>query len=101
MYDVWSVAKSHIMLAQQKKERDVNKHRRLVDFEPGDNVWVKTANWSTNRPSKKLSEQMAGLYKVLAKEGHFYRVELPASMKIHPVFPAESLCRDPNNPLPS
>jgi hypothetical protein len=37
---------------------------------------------------------------MLAKEGHSYRVELPASMKIHPVFPAESLRRDPNDLLP-
>jgi hypothetical protein len=37
---------------------------------------------------------------VLAKKGHFYRVELPASIKINPVFPAESLCCDPNDPLP-
>jgi hypothetical protein len=44
MYDTWGVAKSHITLAQQKKERDVNKYRRLVDFKPRDNVWVKTAN---------------------------------------------------------
>jgi hypothetical protein len=43
---------------------------------------------------------MAGPYKVLAKEGHSYRVELPALIKIHPVFPAESLCRDLNDPLP-
>jgi hypothetical protein len=43
---------------------------------------------------------MAGPYKVLAKEGHSYRVELPALMKIHPVFPAGSLRRDPNDPLP-
>jgi hypothetical protein len=38
---------------------------------------------------------------VLAKEGHFYRVKLPALIKINLVFPAESLCRDLNNPLPS
>jgi hypothetical protein len=44
MYDTWSVAKSHITLAQQKKERDINKHRCLVDFKPRDKVWVKTAN---------------------------------------------------------
>jgi hypothetical protein len=95
------VAKSHITLAQQKKERDVNKHRCPVDFKLKDNVWLKTANWSTDRPSKKLSRQMAGPYKMLAKEGHSYRVELPALMKIHLIFPAESLRRDPNNPLPS
>jgi hypothetical protein len=61
---------------------------------------VKTANWSTDRPSKKLFEQMAGLYKMLAKEGHSYRIELPALMKIHPVFSAGSLCCDLNNLLP-
>jgi hypothetical protein len=42
---------------------------------------------------------MAGPWEVLAKEGHFYRVELPALIKINPVFPTESLCRDLNNPL--
>jgi hypothetical protein len=43
---------------------------------------------------------MAGLYRVLAKEGHSYRVELPALMKIHLVFLVESLCRDLNDLLP-
>jgi hypothetical protein len=62
---------------------------------------VKTANWSTDRPSKKLSEQIAGPWKVLAKEGHSYRVELPALIKINPVFLAESLCCNLNNLLPS
>jgi len=43
---------------------------------------------------------MAGPWKVLAKEGHSYRVQLPASMKINPVFPAGQLRLDPNDPLP-
>jgi hypothetical protein len=77
----------------------VNKHRRPVDFEPGDRVWVKTANWSMDCPSRKLAEQMAGPWPVLAKEGHSYRVQLPALMKINPVFLASSLRLDPNNPL--
>jgi hypothetical protein len=38
---------------------------------------------------------------VLAKEGHSYRVELPASIKIHLVFPVESLRRNLNDPLPN
>ena len=100
MHDAWSVAKDSIKLAQEKKERDVNKHRRSVDFGPGDKVWVKTSNWSTDRPSKKLSEQMAGPWPVLAKEGHSYRLGLPLSMKIHPVFPAGNLRRAANDPLP-
>jgi hypothetical protein len=42
---------------------------------------------------------MAGLWKVLAKEGHSYRVELPFLIKINPVFFTESLCRDLNDSL--
>jgi hypothetical protein len=44
---------------------------------------------------------MAGPWKVLAKKGHSYKVKLPASIKINLVFPAESLRRDLNDPLPS
>jgi hypothetical protein len=38
---------------------------------------------------------------MLAKKGHSYRVKLPALIKIHSVFPTESLCHDSNDPLPS
>jgi hypothetical protein len=37
---------------------------------------------------------------VLAKKGHFYRVNLPALIKINLVFLIASLCRDPNDSLP-
>ena len=74
IHDTWDMAKRCITLAQQKKERDVNKYRRPVDFEPEDLVWVKTKNQAIDQPSKKLSEQMAGPQPVLAKEGHLYRV---------------------------
>ena len=100
MHNAWSVAKTYITLAQQKKEHNVNKYQRPINFEPGDKVWVKTANWNTNWLSKKLLEQMAGLWKVLAKEGHSYKLQLPASIKINPVFPAGQLRRAADNPLP-
>ena len=37
---------------------------------------------------------------MLAKEGHSYRVQLPTSIKINPIFPAGSLRHDLNNLLP-
>ena len=44
MHDAWEVAKGYIKQAQEKKERDVNKHRRLVDFDIEDKVYVSTKN---------------------------------------------------------
>ena len=71
-----------------------------MDFDVEDKVYVSTKNWKTDRPSKKLSEQMAGPYPVVEKKGHSFKVGLLASMKIHPVFPAGILRRAAENPLP-
>ena len=57
-------------------------------------------NQNTNRPSKKLSKQIDGSQPMLAKEGYFYRVQLPALIKIYPIFLVGSLYCDSNNLLP-
>ena len=75
-----------IQKAQDKKERDINAHRRPVDFQAGDKVWVTTRNWKTQRPSRKLDYQMAGPFEILEQVGNSYRLKLPDSMQIHDVF---------------
>ncbi|ODM21112.1 hypothetical protein SI65_04165 [Aspergillus cristatus] len=52
---------------------------------------VSTKNWNTGRPSKKLDYQWAGLFQVLAREGNTFHIELPASIKVHPVINPEYL----------
>ena len=42
---------------------------------------------------------MVGPYLILAKEGHFFRVQLPALIKIHLVFALNLLYKNKNNPL--
>jgi hypothetical protein len=99
MHQAWSVAKGFLQKAQAKKQHDVDIHRREVDFQVGDQVYVSTRNWKTDRPSKKLDHQMVGPYPIIAQEGHSFRVQLPKSMKIHPVFSPSLLRKDKSNPL--
>jgi hypothetical protein len=43
---------------------------------------------------------MDGLYKVLEQIGHSFKLKLPKSIKVYPVFYAKKLRKDPRNPLP-
>jgi len=44
---------------------------------------------------------MEGLYEILEQIGHLFKLKLLESIKVHLVFYAEKLRKDPGNPLPS
>jgi hypothetical protein len=57
------------------------------DIKVGDQVWLDARNLTTKRPSKKLDHRRLGPYKVIQKiSSHVYKLQLPKTMKIHPVF---------------
>src|SRR6266567_7242155 len=86
--------------AQKLMEQQANKHRREPDFTIGNIVWVIIKNWKTERPSRKLDYKMAGLYKIINKVGNLYKVKLPDSIKVYPIFSPDKLWKIVNNLLP-
>jgi transposase InsO family protein len=94
------LAKEHLEKAQATQKKQADKHRRPEDFKTGDYVMVTKGNWQTNRPSDKLDFPVSGPFKILAKKGASYLLDLPDTWKMHPVFSPDKLRKAPSDPLP-
>lgn len=80
--------RSHLLLAQERQKLFYDKYSRtLPNFNEGDEVWLKNEDFVTDRPSKKLDHKWLGPFKILTKHSDVaYKLQLPPTMKIHPVF---------------
>ncbi|KAF8747937.1 Integrase core domain [Rhizoctonia solani] len=107
--EIQAEAKAALEIAARQNAQyyDLNR-REATKLEIGDKVYLSSANIKTSRPSHKLEHKRLGPYKVLEKIGrNSYKLDLPKSMKVHPVFniallhkkPVDEYDRDPV-PLP-
>ena len=79
-------------------ETSVNRKRRSAPILiPGQNVWLLRRHVGSTRPSSKLDVRRLGPFPVVGQVGtSAYRLELPSSIQIHPVFHVSLL--EPHNP---
>ena len=78
----------HIAHAQEKHQEFYN--RKVVQgpkLNIGDKVWLSSRNIKSQRPTPKLDYKRLGPFKIISKIGsRSYKLELPSTMRIHPVF---------------
>jgi len=96
---------SHLTRAKAAYKAQADKHRLPApDIQPGTYVWLSMRNLRSTRPSAKLDYQRAGPFRVLAKHGSAsYRLDLPSTWRIHPVFHVSLLepTTQPSTPIPT
>lgn len=86
---------------QDRQARQYDATKRKVEFKVGDEVWVKTTNLRTMRPCKKLDHEKIGPFPVLEKVNlQSYRLSLPKTMRVFPVFHVSYLEKAHPNTIP-
>lgn len=93
---------NNITFHSAEYEIQANKSRTAArNFQPGDLVWLKFKNIKSLRPCRKLDYKNGGPFKILEAIGKYaYKLELPKTLKVHPVFHVSLLSPTAHDPLP-
>jgi hypothetical protein len=80
--------KAKLVEAQERQKTNVDKSRKQhPNISVGNKVWLLRRNLKTRRPSDKLDYRRLGPFIVTKQVNKVaYRLDLPSSIKIHPVF---------------
>lgn len=89
--ELLDVLKTHMTVAQNRMKQHADQKRTEREFKVGDWVYLKLHPYRqkslVHRPSHKLAPRFYGPFQIIAKIGPVaYRLQLPATSKLHPVF---------------
>ena len=89
----------HLEQAKAQQKAYADQARRQLEFNEGDLVWVSTRYMALSG-NRKFQQRYIGPYPVLQRIGKVaYKLELPPSMTVHPVFHVSLLV--PHKPRPA
>jgi hypothetical protein len=75
--------------------------RRFPGWKVGDKVWLDAQNLKQGRPSQKLSDKKLGPFTIKCViTDALFELQLPQSMKVHPVFNMVYLTKAHEDPIP-
>ena len=88
LYQVRDFVSNNLEKAREDQKRFADKHRDEAPiYSAGDKVMLSAKNITTLRPKVKWSNKFMGPYKTLGQAGNnAYKLDLPKSLNIHPVF---------------
>jgi len=89
--EIMAEARQRLLQAQQLAKKYYDAHHREAEFAVGAWVWLRLLHKTTKsldpRAKRKLGPRYAGPFRVLERVGTLaYRLELPASSRLHDVF---------------
>lgn len=88
-------AQAHIALAKHQQKLYADLHRREVEYEVGDKVWLDARHLSNNYKCSKLAPRHLGAFRITERIGKVaYRLALPPSLECHDVFHVSLLSAD-------
>ena len=102
MHLIFDFVQAEVRSAQASHEASANRHRQPARrYEPGQLVWLDSRNIRTLRPRKKLDWKNLGPFAVKrVVTAYAYELDLPPSIRIHPVFHVNLLRPAATSPVP-
>jgi len=93
-------ARESLAKTQKQMMKQVNKHRKEVDYEIESKMFLNERNIVTARSFKKLDDKMLDSFINLDFVDSSYKLELSESMRVHDVFHSDLLRSVVDDPLP-